>query len=611
MLLRLLIFLTCSAPTLSVSADARVDIGAITMSGIASAVKPNGQRKASEPPNSHTQVSNCIKRSFRRTYGRACRTGGAYYKGHWRRQDWFRGSNLRPQLLPNIRPQRQAGPHWRTLCWNAGGLTTSVFQELETYVRDHSIDIVLIQESKWTHDSTWTNKDYHYVHSPGSGKHDRYGGLLIMISTRLAKAEDIQFYAPHPGRLLHVRIPHGSTHVDILNWYQYAINQQDGIPDRRQKLLMQIQKTIAHLPRRNVLLLGGDFNCPCGTGSPILWSAFTALLCTTVEHQLHPQWSREHLSLYADDSHLRWRFDTYQGFEQATNEMRIVFACFRRFSLRINLEKTKAMLKVVGTLKHRLKKEYIRKHDEQRRRLLLSARNPAPLLTLVLSTEYLGLIISYDSFEQQSLRHRLQKAHGRRWALASVLHSNRLSIRYKLNIWRSCVYTTLRYGLVHCGLNGDQVADMQRAVMKHTRAIVNNQAFLTGDTHETIIQKYRLPRVLQDLAAELQQARDTQCKHLDWFYSDTWQQHLEAQLSLPPRSTESGGENTHTWACPFCEHMFPTSAALKHHARRTHNYVDKTELIFNKAVHSVGGSAYLPVLQEGLFQMADTSTAHH
>ena len=85
-----------------------------------------------------------------------------------------------------------------------------------------------------------------------------------MISTRLAKAEDIQFYAPHPGRLLHVRIPHGSTHVDILNWYQYAINQHDdGTPDRRQKLLMQIQKTIAHLPRRNILLLGGDFNCPC------------------------------------------------------------------------------------------------------------------------------------------------------------------------------------------------------------------------------------------------------------------------------------------------------------------------------------------------------------
>ena len=101
------------------------------------------------------------------------------------------------------------------------------------------------------------------IHSPGSGTHDRYGGLLIMISTRLAKAEDIQFYAPHPAWLLHVRVPHGNTHIDILNWYQYAIYQQDGTFDRRQKLLTQLQKTISHLPRRNLLLLGGDFNCPC------------------------------------------------------------------------------------------------------------------------------------------------------------------------------------------------------------------------------------------------------------------------------------------------------------------------------------------------------------
>ena len=106
-------------------------------------------------------------------------------------------------------------------------------------------------------------------------------------------------------------------------------------------------------------------------------------------------------------------------------EMRVVFACFRRFNLRINMKKTKAILKVVGTLKHRIKKEYICKQDDHRR-LLLSARNPDSWLTLVPCTEYLGLIISYDSFEQQSLRHRLQKAHGRRWALASVLHSNRL-----------------------------------------------------------------------------------------------------------------------------------------------------------------------------------------
>ena len=85
----------------------------------------------------------------------------------------------------------------------------------------------------------------------------------IMISTRLVKAEQLQYCVHHAGQLLHARIPHGHTHVDIVNWYQYAVNQQEGTFDRRQKRLIKLQKCIAHLPRRNSLILGGDFNCPC------------------------------------------------------------------------------------------------------------------------------------------------------------------------------------------------------------------------------------------------------------------------------------------------------------------------------------------------------------
>ena len=35
--------------------------------------------------------------------------------------------------------------------------------------------------------------------------------------------------------------------------------------------------------------------------------------------------------------------------------------------------------------------------------------------------------------------------------------------------------------------------------------------------------------------------------------------------------------------------MFPTQAALKIHAQRTHKHIDKTDITFNKALHSVGG----------------------
>eukprot|EP00439_Symbiodinium_sp_Y106_P046963 s2644_g6.t1 len=363
------------------------------------------------------------------------------------------------------------------------------------------------------------------------------------------------------------------------------------------------------------------------TGSPILWAAVTvtALLCATIDAQIHEGWVRSHLTLYADDSHLRWRFKSWAEFENLMNELRIVFACFRKFHLRINLEKTKAILKIMGHMKHRVLKHYVRRTPTGRR-LLLMPGDPSQWISLVSQAEYLGLIISYDHFEQQALRHRIQKANGRRWALASILHSPKVSISYKLHfeqqalrhriqkangrrwalasilhspkvsisyklsVWRSCVYSTMMYGLSACGLNGDQARELQRAIMKHVRAIVNNQAHLTGDTHETIVNKYNIPKADVDLQQELLRAAERQKAMLDWMYDDQWQEHLCCRLQQYSEGpTRDDSSETFQWACPFCSEMFSTQAALKIHAQRTHKHIDKNDIVFNKALHSVGG----------------------
>ncbi|OLQ09208.1 Repetitive proline-rich cell wall protein 2 [Symbiodinium microadriaticum] len=121
---------------------------------------------------------------------------------------------------------------------------------------------------------------------------------------------------------------------------------------------------------------------------------------TQLEDQLSPQWTREHLCLYADDSHLRFQFESFEEFTSIMNDVRVVFVCFRKFHLQINMAKTQAILKLVGTLKHRVHKEYVRKHQATKR-LLLSPRDPERWLPLVPQAEYLGMIISYDHFEQQ------------------------------------------------------------------------------------------------------------------------------------------------------------------------------------------------------------------
>eukprot|EP00439_Symbiodinium_sp_Y106_P044349 s2334_g5.t1 len=161
-----------------------------------------------------------------------------------------------------------------------GGLTANIFQELETLVREMRYDIIYVQETKWRHDSTWSNQDFHYLHSQGLGKDDRVAGLLIMISTRLVKAEDIQYVAIHPGRLLHARIPRGQSSVDLVNWYQYSVSDAEGVFERRLTLLTKLQKCIAGLPQRNSLLLAGDFNCPVMAYPPVSGSCVLNALST-------------------------------------------------------------------------------------------------------------------------------------------------------------------------------------------------------------------------------------------------------------------------------------------------------------------------------------------
>ena len=84
--------------------------------------------------------------------------------------------------------------------------------------------------------------------------------------------------------------------------------------------------------------------------------------------------------------------------------------------MKVNADKTKAVLSVTGPIKHKIHKLYVRKQGQDRR-LLLSPGDPQWVL-LAEQAEYVGLIVSYSHFEH------------RRWALASILHTKRTSIAY-------------------------------------------------------------------------------------------------------------------------------------------------------------------------------------
>ena len=124
------------------------------------------------------------------------------------------------------------------MSWNVGGLTNSLLDELQAWLAlpDHRhIKVVMLQETRWTFSSEWSNKSWTFIHSGDSTK--KGAGILTMLSCDLYQPMLVRSRELYPGRLLHVRIPLvcSGTALDLLNTYQYVWNMYDDSPALRQK----------------------------------------------------------------------------------------------------------------------------------------------------------------------------------------------------------------------------------------------------------------------------------------------------------------------------------------------------------------------------------------
>ena len=153
--------------------DARVGVYPSMIPGAVEA-KREGHRVAQLPKQAG--FSQCSKRSYRRAFARACREGGAFYRGTWRSRQWFRPVQIQTKALPRAKPTDKTTKALRILTWNSGGLHSQVFRELETFAKDQVLDIICVQETRWHYDANWVGPDYHFFHSAGLAKEEVNGG---------------------------------------------------------------------------------------------------------------------------------------------------------------------------------------------------------------------------------------------------------------------------------------------------------------------------------------------------------------------------------------------------------------------------------------------------
>ena len=88
--------------------------------------------------------------------------------------------------------------------------------------------------------------------------------FLFLVHKRMGRAEMLSARTLIQGRIQHVRIHQGVNSTDIINVYQHVWRSQEDRESNlkcRASVWTQLRQVTAHIPQRNTLLIGGDFNC--------------------------------------------------------------------------------------------------------------------------------------------------------------------------------------------------------------------------------------------------------------------------------------------------------------------------------------------------------------
>lgn len=212
-----------------------------------------------------------VKRSIRRAYARALQQGFSWYKGRsYAPPDFPKAlrENFQPSLPPQpVQMQPMNHCNWthidkarfRVLNWNAGGLSAYRLDELKVWMKHQCIEAAIITETRWKFESTWSDSDFHFVHT-GDPQHAGQG-ILCILAKHFCPADQLKWRVIHPGRLVHIQVQLTSRAIDLIGCYQHTYAATTQRHTARAQLWDQLDQLMHGLVARNILVLGGDFNC--------------------------------------------------------------------------------------------------------------------------------------------------------------------------------------------------------------------------------------------------------------------------------------------------------------------------------------------------------------
>eukprot|EP00435_Cladocopium_sp_Y103_P027159 s2933_g6.t1 len=338
-------------------------------------------------------------------------------------------------------------------------------------------------------------------------------------------------------------------------------------------------------PSSTPVLIGKGVKQGCKI-SPTLWLAFLHQLFEKLIPKTGLAWIRDHITVFADDLHLSGGFKNKAEFLALLTNIGHVLDILEEMQLLIQYNKSQVILATAGHQSQRILSQFIQRTDgafiQFQRPSGQTARFP-----LGKKAVYLGIVVSYDSFEHETFQHRLRAAQTAFGRLKSWLNSKQMCIQYRLRLWRTCILPILTYGLHATTLNLKDLFIFQTKVFTMLRHVVRDHAFHTGHSNQQILQRFHLAHpleLLHDVGRQLWHtvtrrtlnlAPDDILHTIDWAHLPDFQLLISHAFALSRQdpSYSSIGEVMEARTrlqCPWCSFQTTSVPNLRRHCTKVH-----------------------------------------
>ena len=266
------------------------------------------------------------------------------------------------------------------------------------------------------------------------------------------------------------------------------------------------------------------------TLAPVLFSAFTAYYLHLLEARTSKQWVSPNATLFADDSHLAWDIESVTDLNQTQRTIQITCALFAELGMQVIPEKSTLIFGLRGrSLRKWVKKKLF--HRQKQRFVNLGTPNEPLQIPAQDRMVYLGVVMSYQQFELQTLQHRTQVATTQKHRLVKVLHSARIiSLKHRIRVYLACIRSATMYVLHAVGIGQKAAARLCSLEIRHLRALARSPAHITRESNSQLFTRLgitptldylirfltrRIPKVdpqtAQVVSAEVGRASGLQC----------------------------------------------------------------------------------------------------